>query len=279
MFTSTFDSGVAVRKGVDLDIIEPEKPHKRVLIIDDEVETIGLVKHILINAGIDVVSACSGAEALKRINQIGPDVILLDLLMPGMDGWQVYEKLRHVTNVPVMIISALSDKEDVVRGLNIGADDYIAKPFHPSELVARINRVTYQRTSLHFSQIFKFPAAGLEIDSNNREVLYNEKMAVLPMREFGVLVALARRPGQWVDLATIAYEVWNDSNIRIQSRIKYLVFLLRSKLERDPGNPRLIVSREGLGYKLAVSTGTEPMKGKGVIPGMINTGQPAGSQA
>jgi DNA-binding response OmpR family regulator len=178
-----------------------------------------------------------------------------------------------------MIISALSDKDDVVRGLNIGADDYIAKPFHPSELVARINRVTHQRSSLHFSQIFKFPAAGLEIDSNTREVLYNGRMAVLPMREFGVLVALARRPGQWVDLATIAYEVWNDSTIRIQSRIKYLVFLLRSKLERDPGNPRLIVSREGLGYKLAVSTGTEILKGKEVISGMINTGQPAGSQA
>jgi DNA-binding response OmpR family regulator len=260
MITSASNANITVRRGIDLDVLEADVPHKRVLIVDDEVDTIGLVKQILISAGLDVVSASNGPEAIKRITQSGPDVILLDLMMPGMDGWAVYDQMRKLTNAPVMIISALADTEDIVRGLRIGADDYIAKPFHPSELVARITRVTSQHRQYHLSQIFKFPANALEIDSNTREVRFEGKEIVLPAREFGVLASLARRPGRWVDLATIAFEVWNDSNVHIQSRIKYLVFLLRSQLEKDPGNPRLIVSREGLGYKLAVSPGLENKK-------------------
>ncbi len=126
-----------------------------------------------------------------------------------------------------------------------------------TELVARVNRVSSRSKITHFSQIYRFPLNDLVIDSNTREVMYDGKVIILPTREFGVLASLARRPGQWVDLATIAFEVWNDSKIQVQSRIKYLVFLLRSQLEKDPRNPRLILSRESLGYKLAVSPGLE----------------------
>jgi len=174
-----------------------------------------------------------------------------------MDGWEIYQELRRLTNAPVMIVSALNNKEDVVRGLRIGADDYITKPFYPSELVARINRVTSRRKAIHPLKVFKFSDNDLEIDSNTREVSYAGKVTILPPREFGVLSALARRPGQWVDLSTIAAEVWGDSNVTVQNRIKYLVFLLRSHLEIDPGKPRLFMSREGLGYKLAVSRETK----------------------
>ena len=156
-----------------------------------------------------------------------------------MDGWEIYQELRKLTNAPVMIVSALNDKEDIVRGLRIGADDYITKPFYPSELVARINRVTSLRKFVHPSQVFKFPAVGLEIDSNTREVSYCGKVTVLPPREFGVLSSIARRPGQWVNLATIAEEVWGDTNVHIQNRIKYLVFLLRSHIETDSAEPAI----------------------------------------
>ena len=128
--------------GSDLDLLEPDHPHCRALIIDDESDTISLLKHIMINAGIDVASALDGPTALEKVARTWPDVILLDLMIPGMDGWEIFAKLRNLTNAPVMIVSALSDKEDVVHGLHIGADDYITKPFYPSELVARINRVT-----------------------------------------------------------------------------------------------------------------------------------------
>jgi DNA-binding response OmpR family regulator len=262
MYTSS-----AVEKGIDLDRLDSEVHHKLIMVIDDEIDTVMLIKHILMNSGIDVISANSGPEALKRLSQSSPDVILLDLMLPGMNGWLLYDQIRKITSSPVLVVSALSDTDDIVRALQQGAYDYVTKPFHPNELVARINRVITQHGSYHQSQIFKFPANGLEIDSNTREVTLDGRVTVLPAREFGVLASLARRPGQWVDLATIAFDVWNDPNIHIQSRIKYLIFLLRSQLEKDPGNPRLIVSREGLGYKLAVSIDLEKkemevMKGK-----------------
>jgi two-component system, OmpR family, response regulator MtrA len=257
MTTSAMYSQSAVQKGIDLDMLGSEIHHKRILVIDDEIDTIELIKHILINSGIDVISATSGPEALKRLSLGAPDAVLLDLMLPGMDGWILYDQIRKISSSPVVIVSALSDTDDIVRALQQGADDYVTKPFHPSELVARINRVTAKSRPNHQSQIFKFPASGLEIDSNTREVTLEGKVTILPAREFGVLASLARRPGQWVDLPTIAFDVWSDPNIHVQSRIKYLVFLLRSQLEKDPGNPRLIVSREGLGYKLAASPGLE----------------------
>ncbi len=257
MTTSTLFTSTPVEKGIDLDLLDSDIHHKLILVVDDEIDTVNLIKQILMNSGIDVISATSGPEALKRLAQNTPDAVLLDLMMPGMDGWMLYDQIRKMSSVPVLVVSAMTETDDIVRALQQGADDYVTKPFHPSELVARIRRVTAQRGSQHQSQIFKFPANGLEIDSNTREVTLEGRITVLPAREFGVLASLARRPGQWVDLATIAFDVWNDPNIHVQSRIKYLIFLLRSQLEKDPGNPRLIVSREGLGYKLAVSTDPE----------------------
>jgi two-component system, OmpR family, response regulator VicR len=255
MSTSAAGESTPLVRGQDLDNLEFDSPHRRIMIIDDEVDTVDLVKYVLMEAGMDVISAYTGDEAIKRITQNSPDVILLDLMMPDIDGWRMYEEIRQVTKIPVIIVSALTDKEHVVKGLKFGADDYIAKPFYPSELVARINRVSSKTHLHHLSQIYRFPANGLVIDSNTREVLVDGRKIILPAREFGVLASLARRPGRWVDLATIAVEVWNDSKILVQNRIKYLIFLLRSQLERDPKNPRLILSREGLGYKLAVPPG------------------------
>lgn len=253
MLPSTMEIPRATQFGSDLDVLEPAHPHCRALIIDDESDTISLLKLVMINAGIDVASALDGPTALEKVSKTWPDVILLDLMIPGMDGWEIFSKLRHLTNAPVMIVSAINEKEEIVRGLHIGAEDFITKPFYPSELVARINRVTSLRKSAHPSQVYKFPACKLEIDSNTREVSYDGRMSVLPPREFGVLSSLARHADKWVDLKTISSEVWGDQNIHVQNRIKYLVFLLRSHLEKDPRNPRLIKSREGLGYKLAVS--------------------------
>lgn len=257
MAASAFLPTSTIEKGIDLDQLESEIHHKLILVIDDEVDTVSLIKQILMNSGIDVVSATSGTEALKRLSQSAPDAILLDLMLPDIDGWSLYGEIRKVSSAPVLVVSALANTDDIVRTLHQGADDFVTKPFHPNELVARILRVTAKRGQFHRSQIFKFPANGLEIDSNTREVTLDGRVTVLPSREFSVLAALARRPGKWVDLATIAFDVWNDPNIHVQSRVKYLIFLLRSQLEKDPGNPRLIVSREGLGYKLAVSTDLE----------------------
>jgi DNA-binding response OmpR family regulator len=252
MFPTT-ERNEVLQQGIDLDLFEAINPHKRVIIIDDEPDTVGLVKRVLMNAGIDVASAYNGSDALNRIKSSYPDLILLDLMIPDKDGWQLFEELRKNTSIPIFFISALNDVEEVVRGLELGADDYIAKPFYPSELVARINRTIRGHRDLHPMQVFRFQAEDLVIDCNTHEVEQNGRVIILPPREFGVLVSLARRPGQWVNHHIIALDVWNDSGMRVQQRIKYLVFLLRSQLEKNPGNPRLILNRDGLGYKLAVS--------------------------
>jgi two-component system, OmpR family, KDP operon response regulator KdpE len=260
MIASATVSAPSVEKGIDLDRLESEIHHKVILVIDDEIDTVMLIKHILMNSGIDVISAGNGPEALKRLSQTPPDVILLDLMLPDMDGWMLFNEIRKASSAPVLVVSALAGTDDIVRALQQGADDYVTKPFHPVELVARINRVTEKHRPNHQSQIFKFPANGIEIDSNTREVTMDGRVTVLPAREFSVLASLARRPGLWVDLATIAFDVWNDPNMHVQSRVKYLIFLLRSQLEKDPGNPRLILCREGLGYKLAVSSDRDKNK-------------------
>ncbi len=128
-------------QGLDLDNVMQESPRKRVLIIDDEIESTTLMKLVLMSAGLDVVGVASGEESLVKASEIKPDVILLDLMMPSMDGWQTFENLRKITEAPVVFVSAKTDKFDIVRGLELGADDYVTKPFHPSELIARVQKV------------------------------------------------------------------------------------------------------------------------------------------
>lgn len=128
-------------KGFDLDALDQASPRKRVLIVDDEIESTTLIKLVLMSAGLDVFGASSGKESMEKTRQRKPDIILLDLMMPSMDGWQTFENLRKITNAPVIFVSAKTDKFDIVRGLELGADDYVTKPFHPSELIARVKKV------------------------------------------------------------------------------------------------------------------------------------------
>lgn len=116
-------------KGMDLDSIETAIPHKRVMIVDDEPDTVEMVKLILTNAGIDVISAPNGKMALEKCLRLTPDLILLDIMMPEMDGYETYDRLRKITQTPVIFFSAKAQKEELVRGLQIGADDYITKPY------------------------------------------------------------------------------------------------------------------------------------------------------
>ena len=124
--------------GIDLDLAQESHKRLTALIIDDEPETVRMMKYVLMEAGMDVVGANSGLDAIEKCPHAQPDVILLDLMMPEMDGFETFRFLRNITNAPVLIVSAKSQKEDIVDGLKFGADDYLTKPFYPAELVARI---------------------------------------------------------------------------------------------------------------------------------------------
>lgn len=238
--------------GLDLDALENTGSRHKALIVDDEGDTVHLLKSVLMNAGMDVTGAATGENALEKAPRVWPDIILLDLMMPDMDGWETFSRLRKITKAPIVFISAKNQKEDVVKGLQFGADDYISKPFHPAELVARVNTII-QRNHIEKPAIsFDFPKINLHIDLETREAIIREKSVYIPAKELNVLTVLAKNPSKWVTNRTIALEVWGDDSAKVIKRIKYLIFLLRRELEVDSSNPRLILSRESLGYKLDI---------------------------
>jgi len=226
--------------------------HKRItaLIVDDEPETVRMVKTILMSAGMDVVGAESGLEAIDKCPHVQPDVILLDLMMPQMDGYETYQHLRNITRAPVVVITARSLKDDIVEGLQAGMDDYLTKPFYPPELVARINTVVRRARYIPPVSTYSFPTIEMTVDIEARELTLRGEKIYLPNKEFEILSVLARHAPKMVSKEVIAREVWGEDNAKIQNRIKYFIHILRGKIEITPSRPRLIVSREGLGYRL-----------------------------
>jgi two-component system KDP operon response regulator KdpE len=240
----------ASQKGVDLDAYRSKPNTQRALIIDDDPDTVDLIKIIFRNAGMDVIGAFSGLEAVQKCADVRPNIILLDLMMPGMDGWETYDKLRGMTDAPVIVVSADTKKENVVRGLNLGFDDYVTKPFYPAELVARVNTAIRRGKNLAPDTVKQFSEIHLSIDFDSHEVRLRGKPVHLSPREFAVLQILAKKAPRMVRYEELAVDVWGTDSIKIRNRIKYLVYLLRQKIEIDPNNPELIQNREGLGYQL-----------------------------
>lgn len=236
--------------GIDLDQIYEQPDRKRVLIVDDDADMVFLLKQILRTAGFDVVGATSGAEAVKKCADLPPNLILLDLMMPEIDGWKTYEYLREVTGAPVIIISAISTKDDIVRGLHLGVDDYVTKPFFNAEVVARVQTVLRRATPPEPMKHLVFPEIKMVIDLDTQEVRLRENPIHLTNREFAILALLARRSSENINYETIAREVWGQDNPDVRKRIKYLIYLLRRKLETDPSHPQMILNNEGFGYKL-----------------------------
>jgi DNA-binding response OmpR family regulator len=194
MFTlpTSYEESVGARRGIDLDAFVGKASMQRALIVDDDPDTVDLIKIVIRNAGMDVVGAFSGNEALEKCSDLHPNIILLDLMMPGMDGWETYNRLRKLTDVPVIVVSADTKKENVVRGLNSGFDDYVTKPFFPPELVARVNVVLRRVGQSKPITARVFSAIGLVVDYETHDVMIHDKAVQLP-REFAILAALAKR--------------------------------------------------------------------------------------
>jgi len=247
---TTYEDSSVARRGIDLDAFVGKASMQRALIVDDDPDTVDLIKIVIRNAGMDVVGAFSGIEALEKCSDLQPNIILLDLMMPGMDGWETYNRLRKLTDAPVIVVSADSKKENVVKGLNIGFDDYVTKPFFPPELVARVNVVLRRAGQSKPVTARIFSAIGLVIDFETHDVLLREKVVQLSPREFAILAALAKKAPRMVRYEEIAAGIWGEDNVKIRNRIKYLIYLIRQKMENDPNNPELILNREGLGYQL-----------------------------
>jgi len=234
--------------GVDLDQMMNHS-RWRILIIDDEPDTVSLLKLLFVRHGFDVAGCDSGAEALNRLAEINPSLVILDLMMPDMDGWQTYENLRQLSDVPVVVISALGQSESIVRALQSGADDYITKPFNSDEVIARVKNVLRHTESKMNNRRMGFPDIQLVLDLDTQEILFHEKRIQLTGKMFEVLVILAKRAPHLVSYDDLTTEIWNESSTSARNRLKYLVYLLRQEL-KDVDRREVIKNVDRLGYKL-----------------------------
>jgi DNA-binding response OmpR family regulator len=239
----------SVATGVDLDEVYASERHS-VLVVEDEPDTVMLLKHILRSAGFNVMGAMSGSEALKKCAEIRPDLIMLDLMMPDMDGWETYRYLRQMCDVPVIVISAVGDKEDIVRALRLGIDDYLTKPFFNAEVVARAQAVLRRYGKAEDVSRLVFPEVDLVIDFQTQKVTLRDQSVQLTNKEFAVLAVLARNAPEVVNYQTIAQQVWGMDTPDVRKRIKYLVYIIRRKFQSLDTDHELIANVDRLGYKM-----------------------------
>jgi two-component system response regulator MtrA len=225
-----------------------------VMVVDDDQDLAEMLGIVLNDAGIDVDLVSRGDEALDAFREKAPDLILLDVMLPGIDGVEVCKLIRAHSMVPIIMLSAKGETEDVVRGLEAGADDYIVKPFrHASELVARV-KTRLRRTNTDVSGIISI--GDLKIDVQAHQLLRDGRQIQLTRLEFDLLVALAREPGRVFTRDALLSEVWGYAHSTDTRLVNVHIQRLRSKIERDPENPEIVVTIRGVGYKAGVLVGS-----------------------
>lgn len=229
----------------------PQGTMTTILIVDDEPIVREVVEQYLRQDGFGVDSAADGLEAMRRFNAARPDLVLLDLMLPGLDGLEVCRQMRAQSNVPIIMLTAKADEVDTVIGLGVGADDYIGKPFSPRELVARIKavlrRTTTQPAATDGSDPLRFDT--LTIRPDRRQVEVAGRRIELTAREFDLLEFLARHPGQVFSREDLLDKVWDWAFAGDGGTVTVHVRRLRAKIEPDPERPRYVKTVWGVGYK------------------------------
>jgi DNA-binding response OmpR family regulator len=238
--------------GIDLDEIHPDE-RKRILVIDDEPENITLLKRIFMNEGYNVSGATSGKEGINKLLAITPSLVVLDLVMPDMNGEETFDQIRRIMNVPVVILSAVNQKEEIIRLLQKGADDYVTKPFDYAELSARVAAVLRRVDQSSVKNLLTFPTLELSIDLDTYEVKYHDTRIQMTGKMFEVLVLLARNAPKVVNYHEISYKVWGENTQAVRNRLKYLVYLLRQEFAKINPDSEVIENIDRLGYR--ISTG------------------------
>jgi len=221
----------------------------QVLTVEDDDSIRTVVKLALQDEGWGVLEAGNGEDALELFRAEGADVVLIDIMLPGMNGFEVCRSIRRTTDVPIIMVTARSDTHDVVAGLEAGADDYLTKPFEPKELSARI-RALLRRSRSQGDEIAQMVFGELEVSPDEGVVLLRGEQVHLTKTEFKLLVELAQGPGKVFSRETLLEKVWGYDYFGDGRLVDVHVRRLRTKIEPDPADPRYVVTVRGLGYKL-----------------------------
>lgn len=229
---------------------------ERILVIDDDYLVLRLIQHSMEKLGYEVTSAQDGVTGLQKLHEVSPHLVILDLMMPHMDGWETCRSIRAVSKVPIIILSARGSQQDILKGLKMGTDDYLVKPFYPEELQARIEAVL-RRARIPVPDSDKLPlrfsGSDLVIDPANRQVMVRNKIVDLTPTEYDLLLFMAQRVDRVLPIDVIFENVWPYYAEASLNSVKWYIWRLRRKIEDDPRNPRYILTEHGIGYRFAMS--------------------------
>ena len=223
---------------------------RRILVVDDEERMVRFIRLNLEHDGFRVVEAFNGTQAINKVRSSLPDLVLLDVMMPDLDGFEVLKIIREVSSVPVIMLTAKGEEDDRVRGLELGADDYITKPFSPRELVSRV-RAVLRRTETPSSPMHGLLDIDehLKIDFDRREVWVDGKLVKLRPTEYRLLYHLVQNTGWVVTHDQLLAKVWGYEYRDEPHYVRLYINYLRKKIEEDPANPKYILTERGIGYR------------------------------
>ncbi|MCL1602069.1 MAG: response regulator transcription factor [Actinomycetia bacterium] len=221
----------------------------RILIVDDEPELRGMLRKYLTNEGLVVSDVATGVEALAYLDAAEADLVILDVGLPDIDGFEVLRRIRVTSDVPVIMLTARADEIDRVVGLSVGADDYVTKPFSPRELLARITAVLRRGRTTEGSDATILEFDGLRIDIGAREVRAGDETVVLSALEFNLLTALAENPNRVLSRQQLLDRVWGWDHYGVDRVVDVHVGNIRKAIGDDPSSPRFIATVRGAGYK------------------------------
>jgi DNA-binding response OmpR family regulator len=235
----------------------------KLLIVDDDVTLGKFLGEYLQTEGFTIVTAHNGADALRLAYREHPDLVILDVMMPGMDGWEVTARLREMADIPIILVTGKSTEADKLRGFRLGVDDYVVKPFSFAELSARVQAVLGRLRASSAPQRDLLQCGNMVIDVDKRQVHCGNEIVPLTPTEFRLLEVLARHFGHAVPEMDLAQEVWGNYRGEDDATLRRFIWLLRQKIETDPANPRLILTVRGYGYRLGTGTGQLRMRDEG----------------
>ncbi len=225
----------------------------RILVIDDDTDLLAMLKLLLKKSGYDVDTANSGEEGLRRAFEQAPDLILLDIMMPAVDGYEICGRFKSLSNTPIIMLTARSDEQSLVRGLDSGADDYLTKPYDAKVLLAKIKAVLRRAESVEPFKI-SYSDDYLTITSLDRTVLVDGKAVKLTATEFRLLIFLLRNADRVVPHEEIIGEIWSTHSEADKRSLKLYMLYLRRKIEKDPKHPVYLTTVWGIGYRFRSQT-------------------------
>jgi len=222
---------------------------QQILVVDDDATLLELLADYLQMAGYNPIIAKDGHQGLQLAAEAGPDLVILDVMMPVIDGWEVCRRLRENSSVPIIMLTAKDQELDKLCGFSLGVDDYVTKPFSFAELVARVGAVLARAGRL-LGAVHQLTSDDLTIDFDQRCVTVVDRVVDLTPTEYQLLEVLARHAGRTVPTERLLIEVWGPEYVGEVKHVKHYIWSLRKKIEADPGAPKHIVTERGFGYRL-----------------------------